>query len=307
MKSITILTHAPGINIESIKWFAARLIKKNRGPHSVFLSLCRGLSALGISYRINPPEKFITDTVHVLNGTKALAYAIRLKKQSKIKALIAGPNVVVLPSDNDNLITDSSIDVILLPSKWTRDLYSSVSPSIQDRLRIWPAGTAIPTLINNSIRSEVIIYRKKVPDSIYTCVVQELEKRDIHYTVLEYGNFNQNTFFKLLEKSVYMIYLQEVESQGIALQEAWAHNVPTLVWNKGDFTYSSGHRVEGNISAPYLNEKTGMFFKNQDDFAESLNTFLQKLSTFTPRAYCIEHLSDEASAKAYVKIIESLN
>ncbi|MCX6716964.1 MAG: hypothetical protein NTV72_03500 [Candidatus Taylorbacteria bacterium] len=105
-----------------------------------------------------------------------------------------------------------------------------------------------------------------------------------------------------------MIYLQEVESQGIALQESWAKDVPTLVWNKEFFVYPNiNYKVsDENISAPYLTEQNGMFFKNAEEFDNKLPIFIKKLKYFTPGQFCRENLSIEKSTEIYANIIKNI-
>jgi hypothetical protein len=90
----------------------------------------------------------------------------------------------------------------------------------------------------------------------------------------------------------------------MALQEAWARNVPTFVWNKG-YVICNDIKFYGKISAPYLTEKTGAFFKDFTEFKDKLPRFIDSLENFRPAEYCKENLSIERSAKIYTDIIEN--
>ena len=304
---ITILTHSPYIfSKENIKARLRKILKKQRGPSAVVQSLHRGLTEVNIEHQIDPPVQNVSGIVHVVSGVGALRYAIKLKKKGKIKKLIAGPNIVIRSQDKNNIIADENIDVILLPSQWNADFFISQCPILSSKIRIWPAGVSIPKMPEHVTKDTCLIYRKNVPEKLYANIIGTLKKAGVQTETIAYGNFRQEDYYRLLEKSSHMIYLQKVESQGIALQEAWARNVPTLVWNPGSFTYPTGETVAGNISAPYLTDKAGMFFADANGFERIYPVFIKRLSGFKPRDYSIEKLSDKALAKIYSAIIDSL-
>lgn len=295
----------PGCFTYYAKATARWILRKNYGPSGVLQSLKRGLSTIHYSYSLNTtPEP--GSTVHVLSNIEALRYAIKLKQQGHIQKLIAGPNLVKIPNEYNSILESPEIDVILLPSEWTKVFYAKHLPTAEQKMHIWPAGVAIPPAISSEKEDHCIVFKKDVPEDIYQQVIFTLKQQQISYTILEYGSFSQSEYFALLERSSYMIYLQKVESQGIALQEAWARNVPTLVWNPGSFTYPNGEIVTGNISAPFLTEQAGLFFKDASEFSQILTQFKEHLPDFTPRQYCIANLSDEASARRYANILEHI-
>lgn len=305
---ITILTRHPSIFYkESIKECIKKILKIQRGPSGVIKSLESGLKEIDCNYQINPPIKKISEVVNVISGIEALKLAIRLKKEGKIKTLIAGPNLVVTPHDHNHILCHLSIDAVLVPSEWIKKFYIEMSPEIQNKTYVWAAGTKVDDVIKRTEKDTCIVYKKDVPVDLYTSVIKELESRDIKYTLIEYGKYRSDDYFNTLNHSKYMIYLQKVESQGLSLQESWARNVPTLVWNPGFFSYPNGYTAYGNISAPYLSSESGLFFENKNEFSEKLNTFLEQLDNFKPREYCINNLSNKVSAEKYINLINSIN
>jgi hypothetical protein len=302
---ISIYTHTNNpLKIEFWKWIGKKILDKHSGPDAVLDSLLKGLGELDILYELNPIKPKY-DIVHVLSGTKALQKALEMKKKGRIKTLVAGPNLVITPLDQKKILCDPNIDIILLPSDWTKKFYSDLAPEITNKLYIWPAGTDMGNINLDNEKTGCVVYKKDVDDDLYLYILDKLNTQKINYTVIQYGKYDKKDYLKLLEKSKYMIYLQKVESQGLALQEAWARNVPTLVWNPTTFTYPQGYVVRGNISAPYLTEASGLFFQNMDDFQNKLEIFLQKIENFTPYKFCLENLSDKVSAEKYVNIIET--
>lgn len=301
---ITIYTHTNNpLTIEFWKWIARKILRKYSGPDAVLDSLTRGLTELQVPFRVNPLYVSKSSTVHVLNGIKVLEEMIQKKQSGTIKKLIAGPNLVILPHDNNEILNSKEIDNILVVSQWTHDFYCKNLSEIKEKISIWPAGVRIPRKSPLAKKSFCIVYKKNVPDDIFNEVLVQLKKNNIDYVLLNYSNFNQKKYFNLLNEASFMIYLQEVESQGIALQEAWVRDVPTLVWNKESFTYSNGEEVFGNIAAPFLTEKCGLFFKDKESFENSLDLFIKNIDNFRAKTYCIENLSDKKSAEIYVKIL----
>jgi hypothetical protein len=308
---LNILTRPPQIFFKgALKYYAARvatLLGRVRGPASVVASMKRGLAAISYPFVMN--EQLQPDQiVHVLSNTEALRYAIEAKRSGKIKRLIAGPNLVVLPTDHDKIAESPEIDAFLVPSVWVRDMYVRLSPMLREKMYLWPAGVAMPEQYKKISPSpqNCLPFRKTAPDDIYRHVLETLSQNHIKVTELHYGNFSQKKYFSALETVDFMIYLQEIESQGLALQEAWARNIPSLVWNKGTFTFKAGVRVEGNLSAPLLTPEAGMLFSGTDDFKEKLGQFLNHFGHFRPRDYCELELSDKASAAKYVKILRKI-
>ena len=280
-----------------------KVMKIQRGPDVVLKSLTRGLDKTNTRHNVNPNLGEMSETVHVISNVEALKWAIQEKKAGKIKTLVTGPNITLLPSDDGKILCDPAIDIILLPSEWTKDAYAKDCPEIEGKIKVWPSGVEIP---EQSLRKKntFIVFKKQYDENAYNKIIEKLEQSQVQFKVLVYGSFNQRQYFDLLEEAKGMIYLQKSESQGIALQEAWARNVPTLVSNSLSYTYAATNvTVSGQISAPYLTNEAGMFFDNSGEFPKKLTEFIEKIETFTPREYCIKKLSDEASARTYIEHI----
>jgi hypothetical protein len=330
---IIILTRPPKIFFKGavtywLKAFARKALGKTRGPEGVLQSLKRGLSELSVSYRINArPGPTATDTVHVISNIEALHYAIKEKRAGRIAKLIAGPNLVVSPNEHDNVLASPEIDALLIVSPWVMEIYKQDLPQMMYKAHIWPAGVRIPPTHDASDsrsaphdkKHHCIVFMKNAPQQLFDNIVAHLKAQNIDMTILTYGDFKQQDYFAALRRTDFVVYLQEFESQGIALQETWAHDVPTLVWNKGRYETVTGHAILGNVAAPYLTDETGMLFGNSEsveesteDFRRVLPEFLARLGPedrpgiFSPRTYCLEHLSDKASAKTYLDIVSKI-
>ncbi len=311
---IIILTKPIGFhpfNSEWLKYYAGKITGKRRGPEMVAQSLSRGLIELGVPHRLNPffvphsmPHQIEKDfIVHVVSGARTLQWALKLKRKGKIARLIAGPAISVVPEDHNSILKNPLIDTIVFPGQWTKDFFSSIDPYFKNKIEVWPAGVRSDVPASNRKNGHGIIYCKSVTPEIRETVARELEAKKINHTIFEYGNFRQSDYFSALEKADWMIYLSPSESQGIALQEAWIRDVPTLVWNPGVWKYQKYSWKDSLISSPYLSPESGMTFTTAVDFKPDFKKFLQQLPKFTPRIYCMKNLTDIRSAQRFLEII----
>src|ERR1700679_3783472 len=183
---LIILTRPCGIhpcNAEWVKYYAARISGKRRGPEMVARSLSRGLDELGIPHLLNPlfvphsislaasnnalPHQTEKDfTVHVVGGAKTLEWALRMKKAGEIKTLIAGPAISVVPDENNSILKNPLIDKIVLPSQWTKDLYVSFDEYYKNTIEVWPAGVQANVAASNRKNGRGVVYCKFVPAEI---------------------------------------------------------------------------------------------------------------------------------------------
>ncbi|MEK7212435.1 MAG: hypothetical protein AAB686_02050 [Patescibacteria group bacterium] len=317
MTKLAILTRSPRtrvINVQHLKSLIRRLFlfitrqSASRGPEAVLQSLLRGLGELNYAYKLNPPleEIFSAETVYVPSEVEALKWAVARKKEGKIKKLVTGPNIVIVPVHQEKVIMDPAIDVVLVPSAWVKDFYCSFGTDFCKRIRIWAAGTEI-FAPSGEKRDLVLIYKKETEENLFSEVVRVLQAARAKTEVLTYGNFRRQDYLHLLKQVKYMVYLTAFESQGLALHEAWMLDVPTLVWDRGYWARKDyGCKFIGDTNAPYLTPECGLEFKGADDFPAKLEQFLNNLSQFSPRRYSLENFTDKICAEKFVKIIQTL-
>jgi hypothetical protein len=299
MISIYTRTNNP-LKKEFWKWVAKKILRRYSGPDAVLDSLIRGLKELHIPFEINPriPTYKI---IHVLSGVEVLKEQITQKKTGQI--IIAGPTLITTPFDHNKCINDPNIDIILTPSQWVSDFYVSLIPELKNKIYSWPAGVKIPT-IKTDKSGKVILFKKNISHIVLEHVENMLNEQSIPYELLEYGNFTHDQYITKLEKAPYMIYLQTSESQGIALQEAWSYNVPTLVFQNTHWNFEKYSWSDPSISAPYLHRETGFFF-TLSNLREKLQEIIQ--SDLQPKDYCKEHLSDKRSIEILFDILTKHN
>jgi hypothetical protein len=290
--------------------FAARckrLVKKLLGrgidgPRAVELSLRAGLESLNQPHCFNQKPGETGQTVWVLSGVKTLRWAIRQKRLGKIKRIIAGPNISNAPDDNNKILRDPALDLVVVASPWVGDFYTSQAPELKDKIRIWAAGVTIPSVFGESKSYDFLVYNKTGDSKLFLEILGHLKKSGFKYAVVAYRHFQQAEYFFLLERSKFEIYLSESETQGLAMMEAWARDVPTLVWERG-FWQNGANRWEGKTASSYVNAEVGEKFLNFEDFKNKLQVFMS--GNYSPRIYAEKKFSNSVVAQNFLKIYNS--
>ena len=272
--------------------------KSNLGPTNVFINLAEGLRSNGIKFNVNPSKDKVYNICLVLSGIDNLKKCIILKKNKKIKILLAGPNVVTVPSEHSYIIFSRSIDRILVPSEWVKKLYLTYKKECKN-ISIWFSGIKISNFKSGK-KNKVLIYLKN-KNSFFEKCINYLNTNNVDFRILKYGFFSQKTYFELLRQSRIMIYFSSSESQGIAMQEAWSENVPTLVYKQSFWFY--GKRKFKASSSPYLNKYCGLFFKNFNEFIIRFNK-LNNNTKLKPKNWLNKKMSQYASIKNLLDIIK---
>lgn len=99
------------------------------GHYAVTRSLVEGLKKLNVSFNINPSAKNLGNAVLVLTDICALQQAINLKRENKIKRLLAGPNLVIRANQYNEILNSKEIDLHIVPSEWIATAYVEDLPS----------------------------------------------------------------------------------------------------------------------------------------------------------------------------------
>lgn len=272
---------------------------KYRGHPAVTRSLIEGLSSIGESFNYNPAsKKDLADTVVVLSGVRTLLQMIEYKKVGLIRRLYAGPNIVTFASDHNSTIAAPEIDFVITPSEWVVKLYQEDCPSLIGRCFPWPAGVDVQYWKPNPKikRKKILIYLKNNINKIWPIqsYIDYLTDKGHEVKVIEYGCFSHQDFLEELQQSILMIGFSLSESQGIAWNEAWSSDVPTMMW-RNNMTVIQGRSVQCS-TAPYLDEGNGIFFDQLEDFKSIFENWSSNKIRFSPRKWTLENMSDEVCA-----------
>lgn len=294
------------------------------GPEVVLMTLLDGLQKSNISTIVDPcPGDRYKDIVHVAWGIDSLQWAILEKKQRRIGTLIVSPTVVSHPLEATGLVLSPEIDCILLASSWVESMFLSSCPSLEARTAVWPCGvdtnywSPIATGKDESL-IDVLVYDKTnapifrdVPSSEKVSEIDVLRQMDLLSSAghslrrIRYGEFQRDEYRALLRRSKLMVYLSYQETQGIAISEAWACNVPTLVWDRQRWGYL-GYVYDMASTAPYLSPRCGERFDSIESMAFEVQKAMGNLTNYSPRKVMLEQFSIESSTKAYLEILRKL-
>ncbi|MAJ97586.1 MAG: hypothetical protein CMI56_03155 [Parcubacteria group bacterium] len=297
MEMLTIYTH--NINPahkEFWKSLAQKIIGKYSGPTAVRDSVLRGLNIHTIEHELNPLLAH-GDTLLVLSGVNALRKAIRFKESGNAVKLIAGPNIVTTPNDAQKIMCNDAIDILLVPSEWVANFWKHEAPEIAHKIHTWAAG--VPKANASTRNGLPIVYNKMLDTSLLVEVKKVFSQNEIDYTLFTYGTFKHSEYLKALRDAPFVVYLSQSESQGLALQEAWTHDVPTLI-NRSTTWRSNGFSWEAHqINCPYLTPELGVTFGD----AEEILKRIEHITSLHPKHYCDEYLSDSVSTQKLLNIL----
>lgn len=289
----------------------AYLSKKSTGPKKVVDNLIKGLDQLGYPYVVNK-RLDACEMLWIHDDTDALASISTLSDGVRV---VVGPNLYVVPRQIPSTLDLSRI-VYLHPSEWVKDLWVQ-SGFTRCPIDAWPVGIDTEEYKPSTYdKKTVLVYFKQRSQGELAHVKEVLDKKHIDYQVINYGSYREDDYKELLMETRYIVWLGRQESQGIALQEALAANVPILVcdvnrlghWEAspkemGVFT-DEENAFTGATSAAYFDERCGIKIKDIAMLDDALATMERTLNTFSPRQYVLENLSLKKQARDLLAIYE---
>lgn len=278
-----------------------------RGPEAVLGSIIRGTRLIGVNLIKDPRSSSqITAKTLVLSGGDTLRKSLDYKHEGKIERLLAGPNLFVFPTEQGGVLTDPGIDAVIVPCEWVRKAYESQAPALEGRVKVWASGvdTTFFQRQKAPIPKRILIYQKNAPESLVLDVECVLTQYKWDVQMIRYGTYSPWEYRAALETASLGIFLSQSESQGIALAEAWAMDVPTLIWDPGELVLA-GWRFEAVTSCPYLSAQTGRRWQTIQEFRSILQQ--NSKESYAPRDWVLENMSDEVCAARLLAIISKVS
>ena len=120
---------------------------------------------------------------------------------------------------------------------------------------------------------------------------------------MRYGEYDRDTFKRVLSESFVAVFLSSFETQGLALAEAWAMDVPTLAWDPRGPTEWRGRAFVAGSSCPYLTRATGRAWNTIAELEAGLDEVTRLRGTFTPRQWVLANMTDAVCAAALYRIV----
>lgn len=284
-----------------VKPYPPYIRSEYRGHFAVTRSLVEGLKKIGVNSSYNPTSiDDLAEVVVVLSGISTLRQAIQLKRKGYIRKILAGPNLMVFPSEHKGLICAPEVDLCVVPSNWVRDMYEDDSPDLISRCVAWPAGVDTKYWHPSSrpLNSSTVLFfekQNKGPVGPLTDYFPIVKRRGYNVDSIVYGKYLPDQYLRQLQEACVMVGFVTDESQGIAWAEAWSTNVSTLLWFQDHDTYKG--RTFSSSTAPYLTDYTGLFFNSPADFERIFEQWEKNRFNFQARKWVLENMSDEVCAK----------
>lgn len=273
------------------------------GPLQVELSLVRGLRKLGWQVDHNP---FYGgggwSLILVPNGLPAFHQALELRTMNVGRILVAGPNLCNWTEELELEPEGGKPDLYIQPCEWARDRLAQRPPQMPCPIIVVPAGVdpeiwRRPTDRQSSRR--ILIFDKKAPSAVVDLCRAAADEQGFAVTVVSYGGYNWKTYRDGLAEVDAMVYLSSSESQGIAMFEAWAMDVPTFVYER---------EKQGSSAmlspSPYLCEETGAFFTERNELEKLLESLANGRSAYAPRNWIERNGTDVASVRRLISLID---
>jgi hypothetical protein len=224
---------------------------------------------------------------------------------------IFGPHFSVFPNEYQMQIIEGNNSVYIQPSEWALNAWKIFPCCTKNRLEILPFG--VDTVSFNEIkpiteRSQVFIYFKRRLQIELDVIYRFLCNNGYQPVIFDYvKRYNETDYINCLHNAKFGVWLDAHESQGFALQEALACNVPLLVWSVTSMTQEAGSNYP-EIPAktnPYWDSSCGESFKNIKEISENFNTFIQNINTYKPRDFILENLSIEKCSEKFINLVNN--
>lgn len=272
------------------------------GHRSLNLGMIRGFKRLGIPFLWNRVTKHTKCVILLWCRERELKNVAKIKRKYPHVVVVAAPTGCF--GDIKKFIESPAIDYISAASAWHKKSIicsANVDKNLQHKLFVWPTGVQVDSLThdNGKINMSVLCYYKLVPEN--PKITQYLESHGIKTHVLNYGAYQLEDYRKLLDSVDFMIDIQDiVESQGLAVAEAWAKNRPTII----------KHNVNamGGETCPYLTRDTGMFYDTDKDLFKIIDEYVagpeKFLKKFKPYKVASEKFSDEACIRYLIDFLK---
>ncbi len=279
------------------------------GHYALTRSVVEGLRQLDADFNFNPRTLGEVARVVYAPANEALRQAADWKRTGRIDCLVAGPVNALSPSEQGGVLMLPEIDCLIVASGWIRDLYCDSAPSLVAKCRTCPSGVDAvawaPTA--SAPTGRAVVFWKSGPESQCVAVERAVAQHGWDSVRIRYGTYNATTYRKALDGAAVAVFLSAFETQGLALAEAWAMNVPTMVWNPLTRTEWRGWSFTAGSSAPYLSEATGTFWQSLEELDRALTRVRTEDHCFRPRDWVLTHMTDAVCARRLFATIEEVS
>ncbi|MES2353803.1 MAG: hypothetical protein V4568_05225 [Pseudomonadota bacterium] len=274
------------------------------GQIKVFQNLVKGLDKIGYSYVVNR-RLDACEKLWIHDDVRALPLIKKLPPEIKV---VVGPNLYVMPRDMPKRL-DLRRATYLHPCAWAADIWKAHGFDLCP-LRSWPVGidTDMFSPVPHEDRKQVLIYHKHRDPAELEKLKSIVNALGMKHEVIVYGAYKQEDYLRALGQSKYVIWHGRHESQGIALQEALARDIPILLWDVatfeqfwvgggGCYLFTESEKRFPVTAAPYFDSSCGIKIGSIDEMVSAIGRMENEWSTFKPRDFVVKNLSLEKQAR----------
>lgn len=199
-------------------------------------------------------------------------------------------------------------------SEWNRNVFREMAPLTMPPVCL-PFGVDLWTFAPTGEPKEwdCLVYVKLRPKELTQQVLEILATKKLKWCMFQYGSYKEDDYRAALSKTKWVLALDRHESQGFALQEAMACNVPLLVVDatsmydeteggRSIYAHLKPKRLEAT-SVPYWSEECGIRCRSVSDVAEAVDRMQKDWVNFTPREYVCRALSYEVCMRRLLDTI----
>ena len=304
-----------------VRPFVRRMVRKpadrRSGMQKVVDNFIKGLSALGVDYRLNPGRSVLRRADKVISFGLGMRGLEDVRPDTAVVAAIGFPHPAELP----HLCEQYRIAKFLQHSPWVLDLARSSDLYRGDIFALWSAGidTDEWTPVDRAGKEPRLLVYEKIQfdrdlwsEALVRPIKTILADKGIAFRDIRYGGYTNGEFKEALAECTGMIFLSPHESQGLAYQEALACDVPVFAWDPGWWLDPArlkyGRDKVPATSVPFFDERCGARFADLSDFESGLDAFHAAALSggYAPRAYVLENLTIAKSTRRMLEIFGSI-
>ena len=258
--------------------FMVMNMNHNGGPRKVMNNLLNGFRLIGKPYVVNARQLDFFDYLFSLDPHHG--YFMNYMEEAEAKKFYIGPTVVYSQFEAER---------ITAPVKKYSHVVGASKRALMSQqyfpgMPLQPNNSVlIPTGIDedifapsNSSRNSALIYIKS---GCSRTVVDQLKKMiKLKITEIIYGTYNETYFRKALGTATYGIVCDGAETQGIAIEEMMALDVPLFVTN--------------SESVPHFSDEVGVIWSKDRSLNTTFTKFVENVNKkiYRPRKWIIKHL-----------------
>lgn len=225
---------------------------------------------------------------------------------------IFGPHFSVFPNDYQMQMIQGKNSIYIQPSEWVKELWYSFPFCKQINIKSLPFGVdtdAFNEIIPIIERTQVFVYFKRRLSSELDIICKLLRNNGYEPVIFDYvKRYNETDYINCLHNAKFGVWLDAHESQGFALQEALACNVPLLVWSVTSMNQEAGANYQ-DIPAKtnsYWDNRCGESFTNIQDLPSAFNKFIENINAYKPREFIMENLSIEKCSEKFINLVNNM-